>query len=439
MLSKSAEIEVGEPRISIDRSKYRISFELNFPRKLERFFASDSLFVEYDKNIQGVTPSILYIPVVSNIVTVAWAVGADIYVRELDRTFLKSLDKVKMVMKQWYPRLPFSTTIRVRNIVSNRSKNEKVGLLFSGGIDSTTSYLRHRSEKPILIMIRGADVPLGEKQFWSRMQLDYQKFARQEKVKVDFVSSNMRELLNEKVMHRVFGKHMISWWGGFQHGISLLSLCAPLTLTENMGILLIAASGAREFRRRFPWGSHPLIDEKMAWADTKIVHDSSDLSRQDKIRRVLKGYLKNYMESDGTYPYLRVCYEQFSDYNCGRCEKCRRTIAGLVLENIDPNKCGFSIDDDFFSSLDKYIMTNQEDWTEGVRFIWRDIQAHTPETIDHNLYDSKPFYEWLKDYEIPEFTRKIGIRTCLEDLYSWSPKKMRRIIEGSLKVFRRSS
>jgi hypothetical protein len=56
---------------------------------------------------------------VSSIITVAWAVGADIYIKELDRTYLEYLEKLRIIMKQCYPELSFSTSIHVKNVISN--------------------------------------------------------------------------------------------------------------------------------------------------------------------------------------------------------------------------------------------------------------------------------------------------------------------------------
>ena len=68
----------------------------------------------------NVDKGILYVPIVSNIITAAWAVGADIYVEELDKTYLNSLNKIKGVFGKWYPQFSFSTNIYVERISSNQ-------------------------------------------------------------------------------------------------------------------------------------------------------------------------------------------------------------------------------------------------------------------------------------------------------------------------------
>lgn len=46
-----------------------------------------------------------------------------------------------------------------------------MGLLFSGGVDSLASYIRHREKKPNLIMIWGADIPISQEGFWRKLGL----------------------------------------------------------------------------------------------------------------------------------------------------------------------------------------------------------------------------------------------------------------------------
>jgi len=143
MRSKSKYIRIEEPRILKNRL---LLSKISCSGSIEKYFQQELFYVEYGSDIQSVSTSILQIPVFSNIITVAWAVGADVYVQELDRSYLESLNKIKLVLKKWYPRFPFSTHIYVEKIVSNKFSNQKYGLLFSGGVDSTTSYIRQKKK-----------------------------------------------------------------------------------------------------------------------------------------------------------------------------------------------------------------------------------------------------------------------------------------------------
>lgn len=383
--------------------KNRLLTKLSYSKNVEKYFVSNLFYVEYDQHVYNVSKSILYIPAVSSLITVAWAIGADIYVEELDKTYLESLGKIELVMKDWYPNLPFSTNIHVEKVVPNSFSNNGYGLLFSGGIDSTASYIRHKSKKPDLIMVLGLDIPLDEEKFWRKVKNEYEDFAHRENVKINFIKTNARQFIDERLLGIEFGRYLTSsWWGGFQHGIFLLGLCAPLTV-EHIGTILIAATYTRQFK--YPWGSHPLIDNKISWADVGVVHDAYELSRQEKIRYVLKNYVRN----SGHHPFLWVCWSSLRDFNCGKCEKCSRTIIGLVLENIDPNKCGFNINSKFFDFLKQNLIDSRFIWGEDEDFMWKDIQRHIPEVMGHNLHDSKKFFEWFKTFDVSGNMRKRNI------------------------------
>jgi len=380
--------------------KRLLQFRLSYSKGVQKYFLSDLFYVQYDRDISNVSESILYIPVISNVITVAWAIGADIYVKELDRTYLESLGKIKSVMKEWYPKLSFSTNINAEKIVSNSFSNKGYGLLFSGGIDSTVSYIRHKDKKPNLIMVEGADIPLANEEFWRDVENKYSGFADQENVKINFIKADIHQFINERLLNAEFGRYLtdFSWWGGIHHGICLSGLCAPLSVIENIGTIFFASTHTQEFTPA--WGSHPLIDNEISWGDVKIVHDGYELSRQEKIR-----IIKNYIENTGHYPSLRVCLCPSHDFNCGKCEKCLRTITALVLENIDPTKCGFNVDKEFFSTLKQNFIKGRLSLGENEIFMWKDIQRHIPETMSHNLYDSKEFFEWFKDFDISGNTR----------------------------------
>ncbi len=375
--------------------------ELSCSKNLEKYFRSKLLFAEYSKDVRDVSKSILYIPAISSLITFAWAIGVDVYVEELDKAFIESLEKIKTVMKRWYPKFSFSSNIHVDKIVTNTFPRTRYGLLFSGGLDSTCSFIRHRGKKPILVMVWGADVPLVKEEFWRKIQEKYERFVKEEKLEIHFVKTNIREFFDEKSLFKEFRQSFppdSDWWAAVQHGLGLLGLCAPVTVAEHIGTLLIASSCTPNYlRKNLPWGSHPLIDNQLSWANVKVMHDAVNLSRQEKIRHVLKNYVNDY----NRYPYLRVCTSQFDLLNCGQCEKCLRTIAGLVLENIDPNKCGFNIDADFFVFLRLYFSKSRRDiYMTKKTGMWDDIKRHIPNPLDHDLYGSREFWEWFRDFDI---------------------------------------
>ena len=318
-----------EKYIRIDNvsvNERKIVFRFSCSRRLRKYFSSDSLYTEYDIELDNVNKSILTVPAVSVLIPIAWATGANLYVEELDETFLRSLEKIKAVMKKRHPTFSFQTEVKAQKEVPNKFLNKDYGLLFSGGLDSIVSYIKNKVLKPHLISIWGFDVLTQRAALWKKIEGTLTEFANKEQVPIHFIKSNARELIKEFLLSVDFGRN---WWVRVSHGLTAISLCAPLT-AKNIGAILVASSRGPQHpgEIRYPLGSSPLVDEQISWADVRVIHDCYRLNRQQKIKHVLKPFIENKY-----YPILTVCTDSMRrELNCNRCPKCLNTIAGLVLE-----------------------------------------------------------------------------------------------------------
>jgi hypothetical protein len=384
------------------------------------------MYVEYDEDIGEIDTSILLIPAVSGTITVAWAIGADLYVEDLDKAYLESLAQIKPVIANWHPAFSCSTKIEVKNIVSNRSEKSQIGLLFTGGVDSLASYIKHKDKKPHLIKVWGTEVRDDDLRSWKSVRTMLTEFSEKERVKIHEVRSNIPRAFNKLELYREFG---LDWWQNVSHSIVLTGLCAPLTCLNNIGTLLIASS-CDPYKRNYPWGSLPQIDNKISWANTRIVHDGFETDRQLKIRYFLKDYFRKY-----GYVSLKVCNDtRLPVSNCGKCEKCLRTITELVLEGIDPNKCGFKnvnrktfnhIKESFvtkrFFARKRFVETRGDSIQKALELqLWQQVQKHIPEVtqIENSLYDSAGFFEWFKGFDLSEYSQQMqrNVKLSLPEL-----------------------
>ena len=383
-------------------------FQLSCSDSIKKYFQSCNLFVEYDTEIDSVDGSILSIPIVSSVITIAWALGADVYVDELDETYLRSLNSIKPVLKRWYPDFSMATEVHVKKLVANHFSNKGYGLLFTYGIDSTASYIRHRAKKPQLIniLVEGSHRAFTHEEVLEKKR-KMSNFTERERVKkVQYIRTNLDPGI--EVSNNLFQKFDLGWNTFVSHGLVQTSLCAPLTYTEKIGILLIASGYNRKYR--CPWGSHPDIDNKVAWANTKVVHDFSSPDEMSKLSKIK--ILKKYFKERGYYPSLMVCSKPRAS-NCGVCSKCMRIIASLCLNGIDPNKFGFTnvtkgtfdrlrryIEKDLFKREDLIVkrgtlISQISDFDE-----YRDIQLNIPKNLEHDFYGSKEFFSWFKDLNL---------------------------------------
>jgi hypothetical protein len=385
-------------QISIDELKIsnnRIYFPLHISRSLKPYLLNDNCYVQYDINLdlRQIDNSILYIPVIAAMTPIAWATGADINVPKLDAAYLRALTDVKDVFRDSYSNFSFSGDIYAGEAVTNRYGNKRVGMLFSGGVDSLTSYLRHRDKTPDLFSIWGVpDIPPFENKFWGRMWTEISEFADRNRLSAFQIKTDLYRNTNRELLRREFG---LSWWGDVTAGLFMLGMCAPLTVTRDIGTVIIASSYTQDFKKGL--GFHPSIDNSISWADVTVRHDGYDLSRQQKLHYLCRNETMHNLSN------LRVCWDSAGRTNCGSCEKCFRTIVGLIVEGADPNNCNFDINTKTLPYIRDCFYKGKIALSEGAEFMWRDIQKHIPERIDTDIYGSREFLTWLRGYDLSRY------------------------------------
>jgi hypothetical protein len=178
---------------------------------------------------------------------------------------------------------------------------------FSGGVDSFYSLLEHERDLTHLIVIHGFDLRLDE------IQLREAVSAMASRVAVD----RGLELVEVETDARLAVDPHLNW--SMAHGFVLATV--GLSLQKRFERILIPASYT--FDSMFPWGTHPLIDPLWSTEDVEFGHDGFGVDRLEKLERI--------SDSEIALANLRVCWENRDDeYNCGRCEKCVRTMISLA-------------------------------------------------------------------------------------------------------------
>ena len=196
----------------------------------------------------------------------------------------------------------------------------------------------------------------------------------------------------------------------------IIPIVAPLSIGR-IDKLIMAASFSQDYDFTFrPRAAVPKTDEKIVWADLNVKHDGQ-LNRVEKIRTLVDS-----LRSDLT---LRVCLRSKlvnGELNDSTCEKCLRTIGLLVLSGLDPNKCGFHVDESTFNGMRSYWEKNK---TSRLSTGWRDIQRLVPDKIDHDFYGSRDFYVWFRDFSF-ESSKKNWFYT---DLYMNLPFSLSKCLD----------
>ncbi len=110
-----------------------------------------------------------------------------------------------------------------------------------------------------------------------------------------------------------------------------------------------------------PWGSHPLLDANYSSSDVAIRHDCVRYTRMEKLSLI--------SQWQPALDNLRSCFDPFRPddaLNCGTCEKCLRTMVGLLLCG-KLEACRTYPSDISPEHLESIVSTRPERWPEDLK------------------------------------------------------------------------
>lgn len=175
---------------------------------------------------------------------------------------------------------------------------------FSGGIDSSFTYVTERHNITHLLLVQGFDGNFGD-DVWAQSVEARSRFALAEGKTLLPVSTNARKFMEGR---------KLSW--SVLHG----SLLGALGVALRARRMLVPSSFTLD--ELFPWGSHPLLDPLWSTDVTQVVHHGSATRRTAKTAAIA--------EYPAALAQLQVCWRGVNA-NCGACPKCVRTSLALHL------------------------------------------------------------------------------------------------------------
>ena len=214
---------------------------------------------------------------------------------------IKATQRAQKYLLQGHPNMK-EIELKVSTVIDDSNEVEsarKVGLFFSGGLDST--YAAETLEDiDTLISVWGFDIPATNTDHW-QLTLDLiELYAKELNKDLILVKTNIRELSNGLVE-----------WGGDYHGTALAGV--SIALTKHLKKNYLAASRQR---KEPDWGH----SAELANAYTSPQHH---IQQTDGIKRIAKAH--GIADNERTH-YVRVCYRNVKGLaNCGTCKKCVRT------------------------------------------------------------------------------------------------------------------
>ncbi|MFI3265925.1 MAG: hypothetical protein R3Y15_02090 [Rikenellaceae bacterium] len=398
----------------------KVEYSFSVTGKIKKYFTTNKIWIEYPEDMSKVPLSILTIPFVANLIPITWFTNSVLWVREVDRTFYDSIKSIKYAYQELHYDFPFKGRFVSAIITDNTltSDEDTSLLLFSGGVDAQTSYLRNTNKNLCLCNIQG----------WYRSENDVDQaadieqsyvfdFAQSHGCSSVFMKSNFATIINMKEFRPLEKKLKDGWWHGFNHSMAFISVSIPYCYSKNIKEIIIASSST--IGDKISSGSYITTDSEFKYATSgKTLHDAFELTRQEKVAQICA----HQINSGAQYP-LRVC--SFNNDNCCKCEKCFRTVLAIVAEGGDVRNFGFDIDiplKEFYTSVmyDKLAM-----WGLGLEqeIYWEGIKERMIGNYDNII--EKDFVDWFMTFDFIAEKKKALRRYYATNFWSIVRRKIK--------------
>jgi hypothetical protein len=223
----------------------------------------------------------------------------------VSRQLMANLPAVQAILRHWHRDL---TSVDITAAASEaKAAGQGLATFFSGGVDSFYTTLKHRERLSSLVLVHGFDIALENTILRERVRGNLMRAAASLGLRLIEVETNQRTLTDPFVS-----------WPLIQFGPALASV--GVLLAGAAREVLIPAS--ESYAHLDPCGSHPLLDPLWSTEAVAIRHDGAEATRNEKIAFIGR--------TPAVLSSLRVCWENRDNaYNCGRCEKCLRTMIAL--------------------------------------------------------------------------------------------------------------
>jgi len=242
---------------------------------------------------------------------------------EICPSLREGLQTVMSLMKEWSNGAykPLSIEAKTHSASAHLHKQRRAGLFLSGGIDSLAALRVNKQNYPEkhpgsikdCLLVHGFDIggvkERGMKyQVFDRARAALSAVAKDANVTLIPVYTNIRHLCDERDLwlDKFFGAVLASVGHAFASRLHLAYIASSYDIPNLV-----------------PCGSHPLLDPEYSSFDLRIKLMGLSLSRLEKLRLVA--------DWDVAFQNFRVCLANVADrLNCGKCEKCVRTMTELI-------------------------------------------------------------------------------------------------------------
>lgn len=383
------EISAAEPLIrtkAIKNNSVCFYLSAGFSKKYVR----QPLQLSYppDINLADLPPSIVDIPLITNVIAVIWLSGKEYTIEEMDEDLYYSLMKIKKFFKRFFYTTSWDGELKPERLIKNvpPTTNSNAAALFTGGLDSTATTFRHFDENLILISFNDAHKNAIE-------------FAKTHHFDFYTIYMNYHNFLQLTVLDKA-SIDISKWFWDTSMGLSWVGAAAPFLYAKGIPLLYVPSG--------FTWGSFifpdgqtlrqpacPLIDENLSPMGLRVQHDVFTMTRTDKIK-----FISTFCaENDIPKPQLVVCNRHgrsnTSYTHCNRCVKCYLTMLDIVAIGESLHDYGFTLSEqEFIAQFQTYIATLKMR-RGGTYAACYDTQNYLKQNLDTLSQTHRAFYNWF--------------------------------------------
>ncbi len=263
-------------------------------------------------------------PFVVATIFLAMEQSADLVVHgEVSPSLLQNLSEFQAAWNCWCPQRyqPVEIVAEVER-EQPRAEQEQAIAAFSGGVDGCFTVWRHRMGRcgrwrrylQAGLMVHGFDIPLKQQEEFNLAAQKSKAMLESLGVELIPIATNFREIKQD-------------WEDAF--GVAIASCLILFQKGYTAGLI---GSSDPYHALNLPYGSNPITDPLLSSNAFQLLCDGASCTRLQKVQEV--GRWQEAMAN------LRVCWQgsQF-DKNCGRCEKCIRTILNFRVMGLGLPPC----------------------------------------------------------------------------------------------------
>jgi hypothetical protein len=214
--------------------------------------------------------------------------------------------------------------------------SERAGFFFSGGIDALATLRSNRLNYPLEhpgslkdgLLVCGLEI--RDPKIFSYVLDSISTLADEADVTLIPIYTNIRSLGPED---------NTEFWGKFWLHEFMGATFAAIAHAFSKRLTEVTINSCHDIPNLIPYSSHPLINPNYSSRDFRIRHEGITLSRFEKTKLVA-GW-------DLALQHLRVCNKtdlyQPGMLNCGKCEKCVRTMLALEASGVLEKTSAFPV------------------------------------------------------------------------------------------------